>query len=234
MLQVPHPTVIRIDSSQVETRLPVHDVAANSKMGMLVIDFVRRIRVRINGEASIEPGGSILVAIQQLYGNCSQYIQRRTVVEPAMQGCTSKGPLVSASLTESQIKAIRKSDTFFLGSVHAKSGADASHRGGLPGFVQADGPAHLSFPDYSGNNMFNTLGNIAVNPSVGMLFFDFETGNALQLTGKASVDWDQKRIATFKGASRVIEVAVNEVREVERATSLRYRFEAYSPFLTQE
>jgi predicted pyridoxine 5'-phosphate oxidase superfamily flavin-nucleotide-binding protein len=233
MLTVPDPHVVRLNAPLIETVLPVDDVRSNPKIGMLVIDFARRIRVRINGEAGFEPDGSIVLRIKQLYGNCSQYIQRRTVIAPA-NAPTCANSEVGSRLTDSQQQLIAKADTLFLGSAHPESGADASHRGGLPGFVRIASPKEISFPDYSGNNMFNTLGNIAVNPSVGLLFFDFDSGRSLQLTGRASVDWDETRAMEFPGAHRIIDIAMEEVREIPEATALRYRFEAYSPFLTQD
>ena len=233
MIDVPDPRIVRLNALLIETKLPTEDVRTNPKIGMLVVDFARRIRVRINGDAGVQPDGSIVIGIRQLYGNCSQYIQRRTVIAPA-QARLDASVATSQELTASQQELIAKSDTFFLGSVHPASGADASHRGGLPGFVHVDSPTHLSFPDYSGNKMFNTLGNVEVNPSVGLLFFDFESGRSLQLTALASVDWSESRAQQFKGAQRVIDVEIAEVREAPEATALRYRFEAYSPFLTQE
>jgi predicted pyridoxine 5'-phosphate oxidase superfamily flavin-nucleotide-binding protein len=232
MLDVPDPRILRLNAAQIETALPVDDVRANPKVGMLVIDFTRRIRVRINGVAAVEPDGSIVLGIRQLYGNCSQYIQRRTVIPPAAAPHEASATITS-QLSDSQQQMIANADTLFLGSAHPESGADASHRGGLPGFVKVTPPQQITFPDYSGNNMFNTLGNIAVNPSVGLLFFDFESGRSLQLTGRASVDWNKARAKEFPGAHRVIDIVIEQVREVPEATALRYRFETYSPFLTQ-
>jgi predicted pyridoxine 5'-phosphate oxidase superfamily flavin-nucleotide-binding protein len=67
------------------------------------------------------------------------------------------------------------------------SGSDASRRGGSPGFVRFVDENTLELPNYSGNTMFNTLGNIAANPSAGLLFLDFERGDTLQITGEARV-----------------------------------------------
>jgi predicted pyridoxine 5'-phosphate oxidase superfamily flavin-nucleotide-binding protein len=233
MLQVPDLRVIRLFAPAIETVLPTEHIQANPLLGMLVMDFTRRIRVRINGVTDIEPDGSILLGIRQTYGNCSQYIQRRTVVTPASQP-RMPAQLTSEILNSSQQEMIRRADTFFLGSVHPESGADSSHRGGLPGFVEVVSQNRISFPDYAGNNMFNTLGNIAVNPSVGLMFFDFESGRELQLTGRATVDWDPERAKAYKSAMRVIDVDIAGVIETSEATSLRYQFESYSPFLTQE
>ncbi|HET9696929.1 MAG TPA: pyridoxamine 5'-phosphate oxidase family protein [Terriglobales bacterium] len=233
MLQVPDLRVIRLFAPAIETTLPIEHIKANPLLGMLVMDFTRRIRVRINGVSDVEPDGSVLIGIRQTYGNCSQYIQRRTVIAEASPA-RSASPASSNVLSQSQQEMIRRADTFFLGSVHPESGADSSHRGGLPGFVEIATDRRITFPDYAGNNMFNTLGNIAVNPSVGLMFFDFTSGRELQLTGRASVDWDPERAKAYKGAKRVIDIDIVEVRETPKATSLRYQFESYSPFLTQE
>ncbi len=80
---------------------------------------------------------------------------------------------------------VARSDTFFIASQYSEvdgdwtHGVDVSHRGGKPGFVIVAHETELLFPDYTGNCMFNTLGNIVVNPRCGLLFLDFETGQAL-------------------------------------------------------
>ena len=65
------------------------------------------------------------------------------------------------------------------------AGLDASHRGGRPGFVAVSNDGMLAFDDYSGNDMFQTLGNLTSNPAAAMLFVDFETAATLQLSGEA-------------------------------------------------
>ena len=64
--------------------------------------------------------------------------------------------------------------------------------------------AHLSFPDYAGNTMYMTLGNLAANPRAGLLFLDWETGDALQLTGRAAIDWSAER-ARRSGRAAVVD-----------------------------
>ncbi len=87
------------------------------------------------------------------------------------------------------IQQVQSADTFFLGTSHAEYGGDASHRGGPPGFVRADANG-LRWPDFPGNNMFNSLGNLAVDPAAALLFVDFFSGRTLQLSGTAEVQWD--------------------------------------------
>jgi hypothetical protein len=118
---------------------------------------------------------------------------------------------------------------FFIASARPEGGADASHRGGNLGSVRFLGENALEFPDYSGNTMFDTLGNIAVNLSVGLLFLDFEGGGTVQLTGEARIVWDAERAARFAEAERVVEFRVQEAVEARGVVPLRWRFEGYSP-----
>ena len=67
---------------------------------------------------------------------------------------------------------------------------DASHRGGHPGFVRVGDDGRLWIPDYPGNSMFMTLGNLALYPAAGLLFLDFAGGQALQVTGTTVLDLD--------------------------------------------
>ena len=205
---------------------------AGTKVGLIAIEFATRRRLRLNGEAESRPDGSIYVRARQVYANCPKYIQVREpetsrATEPSLQdGYT----LRSRGLTDEQRRLISCADTFFIASVHPEGGADTSHRGGNPGFIRFLGENALEFPDYSGNTMFNTLGNIAINPSAGLLFLDFERGSILQLTGEARIIWDTGRAARFTGAERVVEFRVQEAVELRGAVPLRWRFEGYSPF----
>ena len=82
-------------------------------------------------------------------------------------------------------------------------GVDISHRGAPPGFVTIEEDGALVIPDYNGNGFFNTLGNLLLQPKAGLLFPNFETGEALQLTGATAVVWEGPQIAQHKGAERV-------------------------------
>ena len=114
---------------------------------------------------------------------------------------------------DSQRAWIRRTDTFFLATLHPAEGADASHRGGMPGFVRVEGN-RLTWPDYAGNLMYNTLGNIAVHPRAGLLVPDFDSGSVLLLTGRAGVVWDPARLSEFTGAERLVELDVEEAVEI--------------------
>jgi hypothetical protein len=77
--------------------------------------------------------------------------------------------------------------------------------------------------------MFQTLGNISVNPNCGLLFIDFTRGATLQLTGRAKIIWDQDQFKEFNGAERAVEFRTSEIIELVGAIPLRWEFVSYSP-----
>ena len=124
---------------------------------------------------------------------------------------------------------VAAADTLFIASFHPEGGPDASHRGGAPGFVSLLDERTLAFADYPGNNMFNTLGNLIAQPRAGLLFLDFETGDTLQLTGRARLDWDPVTVAAFRGAQAVVVIfEIEEALETSGA-GVRGRLVEYSP-----
>jgi uncharacterized protein len=188
-------------------------VEAGRRVGILVIESHTRSRIRLNGTAEPTDEG-VLVTVDEAFGNCPKYIQRRLPVErlePPAEPVLRTG----SALDEHQVAVVSAADTFFIASVHPNRGADASHRGGRPGFVHvsADG-ARLRFRDYPGNRMFQTLGNLTVEPRCGLLFVDWDTGLTLQLTGRARVAWE--------AGERFVDVEIDEVREQERAMPARW------------
>lgn len=166
---------------------PLHGLPAGQMLGMTSIEFTTRRRVRINGSLTAAAEDHLIVDIEQAYGNCPQYIQQRVLSEDI----ETTGPAEErAELSAGDTELIREADTFFLGTVNPGHGADASHRGGAPGFVRVEGNA-VWWPDYPGNNLFNSLGNLAVNPEAALLFFDFATGRISQLSGTGAIEWGE-------------------------------------------
>jgi predicted pyridoxine 5'-phosphate oxidase superfamily flavin-nucleotide-binding protein len=165
---------------------PLHGLAAGRPVGMIAIDFATRRRLRVNGTLT-GVGDGLEIDVDQAFGNCPQYIQQRSL-DPA-RASAEPGPVrLSTELDPAQAALIRRADTFLLGTAHPQRGVDTSHRGGAPGFVRVNGNG-LWWPDYPGNNMFNSMGNIAVDGSTSLLFPDFATGTILQLSGTATIDW---------------------------------------------
>jgi predicted pyridoxine 5'-phosphate oxidase superfamily flavin-nucleotide-binding protein len=208
------------------------NLAAHAEAGIIVINLAARHRVRLNGTARAQPDGRIVLSTRQVYGNCPQYIQARAVIgDRAVSPAPAR---FGKRLDRRQQQSIGQADTLFIATAHPQSGADASHRGGRPGFVCVESETRLLFPDYPGNNMFNTLGNIVSNPRTGLLVPDFQSGSALQLSGTARILWDDPRMKNFEGAQRLVEFDVERVIELPEATLLRFAFQSYSPILPGE
>ncbi len=106
---------------------------------------------------------------------------------------------------------IERSAMFFLATADADGVPDCSYKGGVPGFVQVTGPSTLVFPSYDGNGQFRSLGNVALNANVAMLFVDFEKPNRLRVHGTASLHDDAALVAGFEGAQLVIRVEATRI-----------------------
>lgn len=101
---------------------------------------------------------------------------------------------------------------FFLATADAQGRPDCSFKGGPAGFVRVTGPAELAFPDYDGNGMFKSLGNLGVNPHVGLLFIDMHTRpRRLRVNGRASVARDDALRGQTPGAQLIVRVTVDAI-----------------------
>ena len=201
-------------------------VAHSGEIGMIAVDHQHRMRM--NGTLTPRPDG-FAVHTEQVYANCLKYISER---RPLPNGAPDADPHVTTGsrLRPSEIAQIRTADMFFIGTSHPDGQADASHRGGNPGFVVVDAPDRLRWPDYVGNAMFMTLGNLALNPHVGLLFPHWSTGGLLQVSGRAWVNWDPAAAVPLPGAQRVVEMIVDAVQYTGSATGLHWTPPVLSPF----
>ena len=166
------------------------NIEENRQVGILFIELGTRRRYRVNGRV-VQNGEELDILIQEAYPNCPKYIQRRVLT--ALNKNTTPVPKISegTALTTVQNDWIKKADTFFVGSQSNAGYLDASHRGGKVGFIEVLPDGILKIPDYKGNSMYNTLGNMIENPNAGLIFIDFEKGNTLQLTGQTTLLFDQ-------------------------------------------
>lgn len=195
-------------------------------LGLLGIEFATRRRNRVNGRIVARDDGALRLAVTQSFGNCPQYIHPREW-SPAL---AERHPQVHQhrGLSAPLRRWIEQADTFFIATGHRDGeanhfGMDASHRGGEPGFVQVLDDNRLVWPDYAGNNHFNTLGNLVLDPRVGMLFVDFAGGHLLQLSGQASIDWDPPEDARFAGTQRLVTVSIDAVMELRDVLPIRWK-----------
>ncbi|MFJ2559054.1 MULTISPECIES: pyridoxamine 5'-phosphate oxidase family protein [unclassified Streptomyces] len=190
-------------------------------VGTIALDPRTRRRMRLNGTAGPTARG-FAVEAERVFSNCPKYLQKRDLQRdrrgsvPARPGAVRRG----RELTPGQEGFVHAADTFFIATASA-DGADASHRGGNPGFVRVTSPNELSWQDYGGNSMFLTLGNLENDPRAGLLFLDWSTGTTLQLSGTATT--------AFGAHGRTNRFTVAEVVETPHASPLRWSAPEYSP-----
>ncbi|WP_405895559.1 pyridoxamine 5'-phosphate oxidase family protein [Streptomyces sp. NBC_00104] len=237
-LRVPDPRTLVIDALPLpEDPLSAVMVQAGAegpaRIGMIAIEPATRRRMRMNGTA-VRDGGGLRVDLDQVIANCPKYIQKRDhhTLPPSEEARAAGARTVTdgTELSAAQHRAVSTADTFFIATASDRGDADASHRGGNPGFVRVLSPTLLRWPDYVGNAMFLTLGNLMLNPAAGLVVPDWETGSTLQLTGTTRIVWDAEEIARVPGAQRLVEFSVEAVREISAASPLRWTAPGYSRF----
>ncbi|MFY1706072.1 pyridoxamine 5'-phosphate oxidase family protein [Tritonibacter scottomollicae] len=197
------------------------DVRPGAKVGVVGMELSSRRRNRMNGTIHAVNGEGFEIAVDLSFGNCPQYIQTRDLLWPANPPAPEATALADWDARSRALVA--RADTFFIASRAAEmsdnptDGIDASHRGGRPGFLTINADSSLSFPDFSGNRFFNTLGNIEADGRVGLFIPDFSSGAGIFVTGLATVDWHPDRVSGFKGAERIVDVQPEEIWYCEHA-----------------
>ncbi|WP_020683963.1 pyridoxamine 5'-phosphate oxidase family protein [Marinobacterium rhizophilum] len=201
-------------------------------VGLLGIELHTRRRNRVNGHITALNHQGFTLAVEQAFGNCPQYIQLRQLsglaAEPAQPAAVER----LNGLDDAARDQIRGADTFFVASYaeldDGRRAVDLSHRGGRAGFVRVRNN-RLTIPDFAGNQYFNTLGNLLLNPRAGLLFIDFTTGDLLQLSGRTELSLDDNAIRSVKGAERLWYLDVERLVRRRGASRLRWEFREYSP-----
>lgn len=121
------------------------------------------------------------------------------------------GLLVSDTISDHDRSFIEERDMFFLATADAQGRPTCSYKGGAPGFVRVLDPHTVAFPNYDGNGMYLSMGNVLDNAEVGMLFLDFERGHRMRLDGVASIDLDDPLAASYPEAQFVVRVRARAV-----------------------
>lgn len=190
---------------------PLEQMQTGQQVGLIAIDFPARRRLRVNGTLLETDTPGMTIGVDQSYGNCPKYIHPHAIDLSTFAAAPPSTRVSRATLLDPADRAmIEEADTFFLGTTHPTRGNDASHRGGPPGFVRVDSAGHIWWPDFPGNNMFNSFGNLAVDDEAALLFLDFGTGATLHLTGTARVRWSTPGAASDDGGvGRQVSFSVN-------------------------
>jgi predicted pyridoxine 5'-phosphate oxidase superfamily flavin-nucleotide-binding protein len=218
----PDPTLLQVRGvAAVGDPLPDH-LALGAPIGVLGIQLETRRRNRANGSVTSHESSTFSLRVSQSFGNCQKYIQvRRAQFKPGSNASSDAAVFREHALLSVEARRmLSAADTAFIASRSAQphesrraEGLDISHRGGLPGFLLASddgGRTRITLPDYTGNFLFNTLGNLQQDARAGLLVVDFEAGSLLTLTGTARVLWDGPEVRAVPGAQRLVQIDVAE------------------------
>lgn len=119
--------------------------------------------------------------------------------------------LVHDAFTEDDAAFVASSRMFFLATADEQGRPNVSYKGGDPGFIRVVDEHTLAFPCYDGNGMFVSMGNVARNPHVGLLFIDFEDPSRMRVNGEATLHHDDPLLAEWKEAQFVVRVRAREI-----------------------
>ncbi len=213
---------------------PLHGaLRPDAMLGILGIELATRRRNRVNGRVVVVDNLGFSVTVDQSFGNCPQYIQRRETIAAVSSNRVEVEPFVVLDAAARTL--IQDADTFFVATFSraegpaASQGVDVSHRGGRPGFVDVAADGTVTVPDFAGNRFFNTLGNLVVNPVAGLIFINFANGDLLQFSGSSEVVWEGSEIARFAGAERLWRVHPSNGRWLRGGFPLRLASPEASP-----
>lgn len=213
-------------------------LAVGASLGLLGIELPTRRRNRANGIVVAADGAEFRLHVEESFGNCPKYIQRRTPrITPVAPPAPAWTYRAGRGFDEWARGLIAAADTLFVASYvdpeHGvpKRRVDVSHRGGNPGFVHVAEDGMLTIPDFVGNFLFNTLGNLVANPRAGVVIPDFGTGDVLFLSGTTDIVWDGAEVARFAGAQRLWRLRPEAGIGLRGALALRAELEELSPHL---
>jgi len=193
-------------------------------IGGLAIDLETRRRVKLYGRmvagalsATEKDIGEVqlVVKIEQSLGNCPKYLNKKHIVPhiPHPKLISNSLPLPKAALD-----LIEKADLFFISSSNHESDMDTNHRGGPPGFVRIfsndENGLTLVYPEYSGNRLYQTLGNLRTTPLAGVTFPDFDTGDVLYITGTTEILAGKDATDLIAHTNLAVKISVDAVRFV--------------------
>lgn len=215
--------------------------SAGQLVAGLAIDLEARKRVKLHGrkiagsldadshelgqdcQGQSERGMAHLsLFIQGCLGNCPKYLNMKKII-PALPD----PKLISDTphLPPAAVELLNRADCMFVASTHGTEDMDTNFRGGPPGFVRlmSNGPSGsvLVYPEYSGNRLYQTLGNFQMTPLAGYVFPDFDTGNALYVTGTPEILIGKDAADLLPRSNLAVKLTVKSARFVEKSLAFR-------------
>lgn len=164
-------------------------------------------------------------------GNCPKYLNKKKVL-----GSIPQPELISDSISlhESAVSLISKADLFFLTSSNNGVSLSTNHRGGSSGFVRVfvddDSATYLLWPEYSGNRMYQSLGNLKLTPKAGLVFPNFDTGDVLYVTCTTDILTGKAASALLPRSNLIVKAKIDVARFVRKGLSFRAPSGEPSPY----
>ncbi len=167
---------------------------------------------------------------QCITGNCPKYLNKKGI-HPAIPS----PKLISGSplLPKGALALLAKADCFFISTTNQTSDMDTNYRGGPPGFVRVlsnNSKDILVYPEYSGNNLYQSLGNLQNTPLAGLVFPDFDTGDVLYVTGHTEILIGKETATLLPHSNLAIKLTIASARFVESGLSFRGSAGEPSPY----
>lgn len=208
-------------------------------MSALSVDLENRDRVKIAGRmvVGVMAGDSLsvgevqlLVNVKETLGNCPKYMNKKVIrahlPDPRLVSDTLPLPKEASGLIE-------KADMFFLSTANGEA-MDTNHRGGPPGFVRVvkneDSEVVIVYPEYSGNRLYETLGNLYLNPKIGITIPDFDSSDVLHLTGTTSILIGHDAASLLPHTKLAIKITVTAARFIRNSLPFRGTPGQLSPY----
>jgi predicted pyridoxine 5'-phosphate oxidase superfamily flavin-nucleotide-binding protein len=147
--------------------------------------------------------------MSKLFGDSQRRLQRAFDTERLADRIEQR--LFREHITADDRAFIERLDMFFLATTDAGGHPNCSYKGGDPGFVRVPDEHTLVFPNYDGNGMYLSMGNVAATAQVGLLFIDFENQKRLRVNGTATIEPANAVEPVYPEAQFVVRVAVRQV-----------------------
>lgn len=230
--------------------LQAQDEENGSIIGGLPIDLASRNRVKLSGRLISGRHGleihrlndhdgvgevRLMISVENSLGNCPKYLNKKKII-PALP----KPVMISDSipLPDIAVRLLAKADMFFISSStsnDSRRSVGTNHRGGPPGFVrvlhnEASNGTALVFPEYSGNRLYQTLGNLHLYPRAGLCFPDFDTQDVLYVTGITEIIAGKEAASLLPRSNLVVKVTVTAARFVQGSLPFRGLQAELSPY----
>ncbi|KAF2760255.1 putative oxidoreductase [Pseudovirgaria hyperparasitica] len=221
----------------------VKEEGTGRMVSALTIDLMTRKRVKLYGRmvagalANADEGENeepnavkpvnqgliqLVVNVEQSLGNCPKYLNKKEVTPAPIQ---SKLVSDSPKLSTKALELLGDADLFFVSSYYLDTDMDTNHRGGPPGFVRvlsndSDG-TEIVWPEYSGNRLYQTLGNLCRTPKAGLAFPNFVTGDILYVTGDTEILIGEDAAKLLPHTNLLVKLKIRSAKLVESGLPFR-------------